>query len=175
MAHGPFPAGSPLGLTLSTLNTAFRDDPHPILHRLRAEAPVSRDPASERVFLTRYEDVRAVLADRSLSYDLRKAREGVSARKAFGVDDPDKPYEPMMLLLDNPDHKRIRGLFSQAFNQRSVDALRPRIRRIVEELLDDLAGLPRFDLIERFARPLPVLVIAEMMGVSTEDRAIFTE
>ena len=78
-----------------------------------------------------------------------------------------------MLLLDDPDHKRLRGLVSQAFNQRSVEAWRPRIGAIAEALLDALANRDLFDVIAEYAAPLPIVVIAEMLGVDPGDMAQF--
>src|ERR1051325_520802 len=117
-----------------------------------------------RLFLTRFKDMKAVLADRSLSVDPRKAPD-TPRRRALMQDVPPEEFQPSMLLLDDPDHKRLRGLVSQAFNQRSVDAWRPRIRDIAEALLDALANHRSFDVIAEFAAPLPILVIAEMLGV----------
>jgi cytochrome P450 len=62
---------------------------------------------------------------------------------------------------------------SQAFNQRSVDALRPRIRVIADELLDAVSGRDSFDVVAEYARPLPIIVIAEMLGVDAGDLARF--
>jgi cytochrome P450 len=84
----------------------------------------------------------------------------------------DKPFAPM-LQLDDPDHKRIRGLVSQAFNQRAVDTFRPRIRAISDELLDALTGRDSFDVIAEYAAPLPIIVIAEMLGVAARDLGQF--
>jgi hypothetical protein len=78
-----------------------------------------------------------------------------------------------MLHLDDPDHKRIRGLVSQAFNQRAVDTFRPRIRAITDELLDALSSRDSFDVIAEYAVPLPIIVIAEMLGVEARDLAQF--
>jgi cytochrome P450 len=75
--------------------------------------------------------------------------------------------------LDDPDHKRLRGLVSQAFNQRSIDAWRPRICTIADGLLDTLADRGSFDLVAEFAAPLPIIVIAEMLGVDPADMAQF--
>ena len=74
-----------------------------------------------------------------------------------------------MLFHDPPDHTRLRSLVSKAFTPRSVAELEPRIRRVVQELLDDMEGRDRFDLISDFAFPLPVTVIAEMLGVPAQD------
>jgi cytochrome P450 len=163
----------PTGLQLTALDPVFREHPHRPLDRLRAEDPVHRDAELGRFFLTRFEDARAVVSNRSLSVDPRKARPGSYVRRIMAANEPIEAFEPSMLQLDDPDHKRIRGLVSQAFNQRTVDAFRPRIRAIAEELLDALTGRDAFDLIAAYAAPLPIIVIAEMLGVAAEDLAQF--
>jgi cytochrome P450 len=132
----------PTGLELTALDPVFREHPHDRLDRLRAEDPVHRDAELERLFLTRFDDVRAVLSNRSLSVDPRKAPDMARRRATLGGALPDGS-QPSMLLLDDPDHKRLRGLVSQAFNQHSVEAWRPRIRAIAEALLDALGGRAR--------------------------------
>ena len=158
----------PSGLQLTALDPVFRERPHEYLDRLRAEDPVHRDTELGRLFLTRFEDVKAVVSNRSLSVDLRKAPD-TGLRRAIMRNLPPEDFEPSMLRLDDPDHKRLRGLVSQAFNQRSVDALRPRIRAIANELLDALAGRDSFDVVAEYAAPLPIIVIAEMLGVDASD------
>jgi len=162
----------PTGLALTALNPTFRDHPHTVLDRLRAEEPVHRDRQFDRVFLSRFEDVRAVTSDRSLAVDPRKSRETAFSRVVLRARG-DAPFEPSMLHLDDPDHKRIRGLVSQAFNQRSIDAYRPRIRAIADQLLDAVADKAAFDVIEDYAAPLPTIVIAEMLGVDPAHQADF--
>jgi unspecific monooxygenase len=78
-----------------------------------------------------------------------------------------------MLVVDPPDHTRLRNLVSKAFTPRMVEHLRPRIEAIVADLLDHLSG--SFDLVTDFAYPLPVIVIAEMLGVPARDRARFQD
>jgi cytochrome P450 len=162
----------PTDLELTALDPVFREHPHDRLDRLRADDPVHLDVELGRLFLTRFEDMRAVLADRSLSKDLRKAPD-TPRRRAMRGDLPLEAFEPSMLNLDDPDHKRLRGLVSQAFNLRSIDALRPRIRAIAEGLLDTLADRGSFDIIAEFAAPLPIVVIAEMLGVDPGDMPQF--
>ena len=162
----------PTGLELTALDPVFREHPHDHLDRLRAEDPVHRDAQLERLFLTRFEDVRVVLSNRSLSVDPRKSPDAMRRRATIGAALPEG-FQPSMLLLDDPDHKRLRGLVSQAFNQRSVEAWRPRIRAIAEALLDALGGRDSFDLIAEYAAPLPIVVIAEMLGVDPGDMAQF--
>jgi cytochrome P450 len=137
----------PTGLQLTAADPVFRERPHEYLDRLRTEDPVHCDVELGRLLLTRFEDARAVVSNRSLSVDPRKAPPGSYLRRILVANEPIEVFEPSMLSLDDPDHKRIRGLVSQAFNQRAVDAVRPRIRAIAEELLDALIGRNSFDVI----------------------------
>jgi cytochrome P450 len=159
----------PTGLRLTPLDPRFREHPHDYLDRLRAEDPVHRDAELERLFTTRFEDVKAVLSGQSLSVDARKAPANSYIRRAVIGDMPPEAFEPSMLNLDEPEHQRIRGLVSRAFNQRSVDEFRPRIREIASTLLDRLVGRESFDVIPEYAAPLPIIVIAEMLGVDPSD------
>ena len=158
----------PQGMALTPLNPTFRDHPHALLDQLREVAPVHVDSQFERLYLTRYADIRTVLNDRSLAVDPRRRREGSFMRRMTRDDD-----ERSMLQLDDPDHRRLRGLVAQAFNQRSIEAMRPRIRQVATTLLDGLADAPSFELIGRYAGPLPTIVIAEMLGVDAADQALF--
>jgi cytochrome P450 len=162
----------PTDIELTALDPVFREHPHDRLDRLRAEDPLHLDAELGRLFLTRFEDMRGVLADRSLSKDPRKAPD-TPRRRAMRGDVPLEAFQPSMLNLDDPDHKRLRGLVSQAFNQRSIDTWRPRIRAVAERLLDTLADRGSFDLVAEFAAPLPIVVIAEMLGVDAADMAQF--
>jgi cytochrome P450 len=78
-----------------------------------------------------------------------------------------------MLFRDPPDHTRLRGLVSKAFTPRTVEGLRPRIAEITERLIDGVEGAGEMDLIETIAFPLPITVIAELLGVPPEDRDRF--
>ncbi|MDQ7803077.1 cytochrome P450 [Amycolatopsis sp. A133] len=76
--------------------------------------------------------------------------------------------------MDPPDHRKLRTLVSQAFTPRVVAGLEPRIRTIAGELLDEVAGASRFDVVDALAYPLPIIVIAELLGVPVADRPLFT-
>jgi len=78
-----------------------------------------------------------------------------------------------MLFTDPPVHTRLRGLVTQAFTPRTIERLRPRITEIAEQLIDGLLQRGEMDLIRDFAFPLPVIVIAELLGVPPEDRDRF--
>ena len=160
----------PTGIALSAFDPTFRECPHQILNALRAREPVHQDRQFDRVVLTRFADIEAVLGDRTLGSDPRKSRPGSFIRMAQMVDDS---YQPTMLNTDDPEHKRIRSLVAQGFNQRAVEAMRPRIAEVAAGLLDALGPRDRFDAVEEYAGPLPTIVIAEMLGVDAADQKDF--
>jgi cytochrome P450 len=146
----------PTGLQLSALDPVFREHPHEYLDLLRIEDPVHRDAELGRLFLTRFGDVRAVVSNGSLSVDPRKAQPASYFRRILAANEPLEAFEPSMLQLDDPDHKRLRGLVSQAFNQRAVDTFRLRICAIADGLIDALTARDSFDVIAEYAAPLPI-------------------
>jgi cytochrome P450 len=149
------------------MDPGFVADPYPTYHRLRAEDPVHHSPLGFWV-LTRYDDVVAVLRD------ARFIKEPIAAFVAarFGVAVP-PGLGLSMLDRDPPDHTRLRGLVNKAFTPRVVEALRPQVQRIVDDLLDRGADAGTMDLIEDFAYPLPVTVICRMLGVPVADHERF--
>jgi cytochrome P450 len=88
-------------------------------------------------------------------------------------DDYDAFQKGNFVRMDPPRHRKLRGLVSQAFTPRMVAGLEPRIAEVTTELLDATGGIKRLDLIESLAYPLPVIVIAELLGIPTADRPIF--
>ena len=149
------------GVAFNPLSPQLRAHPYPLYDELRRKDPVHRMRLIDGWVLTNYEDVDMVLRD----------------HRRFGNEGRDFGYIPYisMLDLDPPAHTRIRGLVSRGFTPRSVSALEPRVRQRVDELLDALEGRDRIDLIQDFAFPLPVIVIAELLGVPPEDREQFNE
>lgn len=142
-------------------------DPYPVYDRLRQKDPVHRMDGG-RWLLTRYEDCTAVLRNPVMSSALRDGDvegEEPSLLQAY--------LSKLMLFNDAPDHTRLRGLVSRSFTPRVVEQLRPRIVELVDELLDDAAETGELDVIAGLGRPLPVAVIAEMLGVPTEDQDRF--
>ncbi len=149
------------GVAYNPLSPALRADPYSVYEELRLKDPVHRMRLQDAWVLTDYADVDMVLRD---------TRRFGNAGREFG-------YIPQvsMLDLDPPEHTRIRALVSHGFTPRSVAALEPRIRETVEGLLGNVEGRDQFDLIADLAFPLPVIVIAEMLGVPVEDREQFNE
>jgi len=149
------------------MDPEFLADPYPTYHRLRDEDPVHHSPLDFWV-LTRYEDVVAVLRDprfiKEPLVSVVAARFGVTVPPGVGLS---------MLDRDPPDHTRLRSLVSKAFTPRVVEGLRPRIQKIVDDLITRAEAVGRMDLIEEFAYPIPVNVICEMLGVPIEDHERF--
>ena len=149
------------GIAVDPLSRRDRQYPYDVYKEVRLKDPVHRMRVINGWGLTRYADVDAVLRDH------RRFSNGGRSFTGLGPE--------TLLDLDPPDHTRLRSLVSKAFTPRSVAKLTPRIDQIIEELLDAIGERERFDLIEDFAFPLPVIVIAEMLGVPPEDRAQFKE
>jgi len=162
----------PTGIALTALDPAFRDDPQPAFDALRAADPVHYDEVLRRYALTRHDDVVAVLKDRGMSVDPRKALPG-TLEAMFMREGAEG--EPSMLFSDPPYHTYLRGIVSKAFTPRAIETVAARIQEIVDELLDAVAAGPGFDLIGAFAAPLPTIVIAEMLGVDPGEREKFKE
>ena len=147
------------GISFDLTSRKVRANPYEVYERLRSENPIHRMRLINAWALTGYDDALAILQD----------------HRRFSSGENKLEYAPYrtMLDLDPPDHTRLRSLVSKAFTPRAVAALGPRIQEIVDELLDELAGRDSFDLISDFAFPLPVIVIAEMLGIPAEDRDKF--
>jgi cytochrome P450 len=126
--------------------------------------------------LTRHADVSAVLRDGTFLNDGRKLpmfQKQAEKRVASGEITQDEANTQMMLNTDPPDHTRLRSLVSKAFTPRSVEALRPRVEQLVDEMVERCAAKGTFDVIREIAYPLPVIIIAEMLGIPPEDREQF--
>ena len=158
----------------------FKADPYPFYARLRAEAPVWRTTLPDRRmawFVSRYEDVAAVLKDDRFAKDPLNALDPEQPDRRPWVPGFLKPLERNMLDLDDPDHKRLRALVSKAFTPRLIERLRPRIEALCEELLEDMKRKQRrrgeAELVRDYALPLPATVIAELLGVPAGDQRKF--
>jgi cytochrome P450 len=168
MSETRCPVASGMGLT--AVDPAFRENPSAVVETLRSVEPVHKDRTFDRIVLTRAKDVAAVLNDRTLVVDPRKSRPGSASWVQFRID---RGFRPSMLHLDDPDHKRLRNLVAKAFNAQSIEAMRGRIREIVDKLFDEVADRSSFDVMEAFAKPLPTIVIAAMLDVNKSDHDKF--
>lgn len=164
-------------LQLTPMDPAYRADPHVVLDDLRARCPVHRDEMSGNFILSRYADVRSVVSDLDMLRDPINAEEGAILQRRFlGAVDPDLPrsHVSSILTLDDPDHARIRRPLAQALYAR-VAKFKPEVERIIGETLDGLEGEAGFDLMDRFCVPIPIDVIASILGVDRERLVEFRE
>ena len=158
------------GVTYNPLSPRVYNNPYPTYAALRSKDPVHWSPLMDSWVLSRYADVDTILRDhKRFSSDSRNRK----SRRVRQVQSVAAGGEPSMLFLDPPDHTRLRALVSKAFTPQAIDALKPRVQAIVTELLDEIETPTAFDLIEAIAYPLPVIVMAELLGVPPKDRVQF--
>jgi cytochrome P450 len=173
----------PHAVEFDLTSQSFKREPFPTLARLRERGPVVRVrlPLLGKVWLaTTYDAVNDLLRD----HDRFVQGPATAGNRWMGtiihrLPRSLRPLATNMLLRDPPDHRRLRGLVDQAFRRQSVEALRPRLGGLADEELDRLeAAAARspggVDLIPHFARPFPLAVICEILGLPPEDRAKFT-
>ncbi|MET9799570.1 cytochrome P450 [Streptomyces sp. NPDC006368] len=154
---------------------AFVADPYPAYAGLRARGRAHWFEPSRQWLVPHHADVSALLRDRRLGRTYRHR----FTHEEFGRTPPPAEHEPFhvlndhgMLDLEAPDHTRIRRLVSKAFTPRTVEALAPVVARLAEELVDGLVAAGGGDLLADVAEPLPVAVIAEMLGIPPADRGL---
>jgi cytochrome P450 len=164
-------------LSIDLSSQSFMRNPFPTLARLRDAGPVVRVklPFLGATWLaTTHTAVHEALKDDTTFV---RSPQNAGKRQLAGM----RWWMPRtlrilaenMLSYDDPDHRRLRKLVDQAFNRQHVEGLRPRIGALCEELLDRLAGAGPVDLLEGLARPLPLAVICELLGLPEEDRPNF--
>lgn len=159
--------------TLPLGDPAFIRDPYPLLAQLREATPAFRDPALNRVFLTRHADIAAVLRDRRFGRSVLHRY----TRDELGWPPPDPRQAHFdafnnnhLLESEGAKHTRLRSLVGLAFTPRRVEALTGRIEALLARQLSSLGRAGGFDLVADYAEPLPVTVIAELLGVPESER-----
>jgi pimeloyl-[acyl-carrier protein] synthase len=146
-------------------------NPYPVYQRLRSTDPVHWDEGAHAWLLTRYDDVTALLRDQRLSSDRRELFTKMVA--GSGLEQMYENASNSMINNDAPRHTRLRGLVSKAFTPRAVEAMTDWTQKRIDELLDGVQRKGRMEFIDEFAYPLPVTVIAGLMGVPLADLAQF--
>jgi cytochrome P450 family 142 subfamily A polypeptide 1 len=135
----------------------YGDDPHPLFAWMRRHAPVYYDEANGVWGVTRYHDVKAVSSDRA------------TFSNAGGIR-PDSPPLPMMIDMDDPEHRRRRRLVSEGFTPRRVGAREDQVRQVCDDIIDRVCEKGRCDFVADIAAPLPMIMVGDMLGVAPEDR-----
>ncbi len=166
-----------MGDALSAWGGYDRDDPFPLfaeVRRLGAVHAVTLADGHDAWLIVRHAEARAALSDPRLSKDMHAALASGGDVVAEGL--PGPTFARHMLVVDPPDHTRLRRLVSAAFSVRRIEALQPRVQAIVDDLLDGIAahGPDRaVDLVSSLAFPLPFTVICELLGFPAGERAAF--
>jgi cytochrome P450 len=141
-------------------------EPSPEYGKIRPIAQVTMPDGRTAWLVTGHAEVKQVLVDPRFS---RAAASGPDALRTGLMTANDS-----ILAMDPPEHTRLRRLVARAFTARRIEDLRPRVAKLVDELLDEIETLPRpVDLVEQFSLPLPVQVICELLGVPASDRHTF--
>lgn len=151
----------------------FQQNPYPFYDELRASSPIANWPEGSMWLFTRYDDINALLRDkrlgRTMDHIISRAERGIPP-----VPETEAPFyklsEHSMFDKEPPDHTRLRSLVHKVFTPRRVENLRERIQVITSDLLDQVQSKGLMDILEDFAVPLPVTVIAELLGVPEADR-----
>lgn len=156
-------------------NPNHYNDPYSTYNTLRDRGPVMRSAANRGWIITGYSEVGSLLKDQRISSDIRKNAFMVRLLK-FATAGIEVPLldNPTMLNVDPPDHSRLRKLAAKGFIHKYIQSLEPTIESLVDELLDKIPpDTSDFEIMDIVAKPLPAIVIAEMMGVPISDRHLF--
>lgn len=160
---------------LTTLD--FQQNPYRFYKEMRQQSPLVNVDTKNSFYgknwlVTRYADVMTVLKDPRFTVEQRKVTDKDLAKK-WWVPGIIRAFLNSMVLVDDPDHARLRTLVHKAFTPRMVQDLSGRIDEISNQLLDQMAGKETVDLMADFAQPLPITVISEMMGIPLGERNHF--
>jgi len=149
----------------------FLHNPYPSYRQIQQQPGLTSD-ANGSLLVSRYAEVRSILGDRKFGHNTFWSEEG----KAWLEQNPAAEMQTHWMLLKNPpDHRRLRRLVESAFTPAKIRALEPRIEALTRELLEGLKKKSEFDLMSEFAVPLPVTVIAELLGIPEGDRSSFKD
>lgn len=174
MGEQNHPSETPAGiLEISAFDEAARNNPHPKLKALRDNTRVLRDEAVKTWLLSHYDDIKKTVNDGTFVRQPSKAEEGSLSRMLADPDDPEG-RRTSILFLDDPDHARIRRPLMTAFYKR-IKKMEHEIEGLIDQLIDAAPASGQFDLMEHIAVPIPILVIAHILGVDESRLSEFRE
>ena len=150
-------------MEISAFDPEARDNPHPRLKALRESCPVLRDESVKTWLLSGYDDIRTTVNDRTFVRHPKNAEEGSMTRMMVDPDDPDG-RRSSILFQDDPDHSRNRLPLVKAFYAR-IKKMEPELEAMIDKVIDDAPASGRFDIMEEIAVPLPIMIIAHILGV----------
>lgn len=167
-------------LELTPGNPAFNENPHALLDTLREKCPVHRDEMAGLFVLTKHADVRGVLSDTSMWRSPERAEEAAVVTRAIlssrpeGLNVDEEEERSGILMMDEPEHMRIRAPFAKALYKR-VARSKDKVQGVVNEWLDGIGNEKTFDVMDKFALRVPVDVIARILGVDNARLKEFRE
>lgn len=161
--ENPLPGAPTSILEISAFDPEARENPHPRMRALREEGRVLRDETVKAWLLSHYDDIRTTVNDGTFVRHPSKAEEGSITRMLADPDDPEGG-RTSILFMDDPDHARNRRPLMQAFYQR-IKKMEAEIVALIDGVIDAAPDSGRFDLMEHIAVPVPILVIAHILGV----------
>ncbi|HYU75979.1 MAG TPA: cytochrome P450 [Ktedonobacteraceae bacterium] len=178
MNNNSFDMATPDATAVGLFSGELSANPFPLFAHLRELGAVVPIPFpiggdSQAWMVTRIEEAVRILKDHE-HFTVDPGSLGVNSflRQRFADTSDDNTFmaRSSMISVDEPDHRRLRGLVSKAFTPRYIESLRPRVQEIADELLDAVQEQGQMDIVESYAYPLPINVISEMLGVPKEDR-----
>ena len=162
------------GVSLNPLSPAVWHDPYPFHARLRQLAPVYYSPTWRAWWVTEFDLVQEVLRSKGFGASVLPFPKQVGElTRNMDAERLERFHNPSMLDLDPPDHTRVRRLAQQGFIHKFIQSLEPRIRKLVDESLAGVGNEAEIDFVSVLAKPLPAIVIAEMLGLPRSDHAQF--
>ena len=164
-------------MRLDAYDPEFVRDPYPTYARIRSQAPIFRDEEWGLTFFSRHTDVWRILRDRRFGRDIRHVVPEAVSHRTYPTHLPSwyRLIRGSFIDLEPPEHTRIRGAVAHAFTRRRAEEYRGRIRRHAEALADAAAQRPHVDLISDFATPIPITVIADLMGITSSDHTLLLD
>lgn len=172
LAEAPKP-----GLDTRLASPEFAQNPYPLYEQLRSSSPVCWSELWGCWLVTRYEDVTLILRDHKRFSSVGRVTNVLQRELSPALLAEAEPliahYSKGLINVDPPDHERLRRLVQQAFRPSTLERLRPRIQAVIDELLDCVQSAGQMEMVRDFAYPLPITVIAELLGIPPASRGDF--
>ncbi|WNC13038.1 cytochrome P450 [Brevibacillus brevis] len=146
--------------------------PYAWYQKMLAENPIYYHPGTDTWNVFKYEDVKRVLTDYHL-FSNRRTRTLINV--GVGTEEANIPNRINIINTDPPEHRKARSLLSAAFTPRSLKAWEPRIQQVVHDLIRDMGDKSELDIVKEFTTPLPIIIMADLLGVPHRDKLLFKE
>jgi cytochrome P450 len=161
---------------LVEITNEFLSNPHPTFAKMRSEAPIFWSNAGQYWIVTRYAEAKEILGSLKFQKNVQRWQQTDPLIEKFPeMREVSESHKHWMLNMDPPDHSRLRALLNKAFTPLMVSQMRSHIQDIANDLIDRIEARGEVDAISEYTFPLPIIVIAEMMGIPHSDRDKFKE